>query len=247
MSCVQFADYKTASKEQVVNKLTYKVMILATCCVVAIGSSYAADKKYNTQKEKLSYALGVQIGSNMKSQGITDVDAKAIGAAIADVMKGSKLQLSNEEMQAALTAYQQEMQKKRSAAADTAKAKGDKFLAENKKRKGVKVTDSGLQYEVLKEGKGEKPTATDTVTVHYHGSLIDGTVFDSSVKRGQPATFPLNGVIKGWTEIVQMMPVGSKWKVVIPPELAYGENGAGGSIGPNETLIFEIELISIKK
>jgi FKBP-type peptidyl-prolyl cis-trans isomerase FklB len=104
-----------------------------------------------------------------------------------------------------------------------------------------------MQYEILKEGNGEKPKATDQVTVHYHGTLIDGTVFDSSVKRGQPATFPLNGVIKGWTEIVQMMPVGSKWKVVIPPELAYGENGAGGAIGPNETLVFEIELISIKK
>ena len=220
---------------------------MAACCVVAIGNSQAADKKFSTQKEKLSYALGVQIGNNMKAQGITDVDAKTIGAAIADVMKGSKLQLSHEEMQAALTAYQQEMEKKRMATASAAKAKGDKFLADNKKRKDVKVTDSGLQYEILTEGKGEKPKATDTVTVHYHGSLIDGTVFDSSVKRGQPATFPLNGVIKGWTEIVQMMPTGSKWKVVIPPELAYGENGAGGAIGPNETLIFEIELLSIKK
>ena len=228
------------------NKHIYKVIILATCCMVATAS-LAAAKKYSTQKDKLSYALGVQIGNNMKAQGITDVDAKVIGEAIADILKGGKLQLTNEEMQAALTAYQQEMEKKRQAEASAAKAKGDKFLAENKKRKGVKVTDSGIQYEILTEGKGDKPTATDTVTVHYHGTLIDGTVFDSSVKRGQPATFPLNGVIKGWTEIVQMMPTGSKWKAVIPPELAYGANGAGGAIGPNETLIFEIELISIKK
>jgi FKBP-type peptidyl-prolyl cis-trans isomerase FklB len=229
-----------------VNKLIYKIVILAACCTLATGS-FAADKKFSTQKEKFSYALGVQIGNNMRSQGITDVDPKAIGEAIADMLAGGKLQLTNEEMQAALTAYKNEMEKKQAAAASEAKAKGEKFQAENKKRKGVKVTQSGIQYEILKEGKGEKPKATDKVTVHYHGTLIDGTVFDSSVKRGEPATFPLNGVIKGWTEIVQMMPVGSKWKVVIPPNLAYGEHGAGGAIGPNETLIFEIELLSINK
>jgi len=211
------------------------------------ASSFAADKKYTTQKEKLSYALGVQIGNNMKSQGLSDLDAKVIGEAIADVLKGGKLKLTNEEMQAAVNTYQQEMDKQRLAEANAAKAKGEKFMAENKKRKEVKTTDSGIQYEILKEGSGDKPKATDQVTVHYHGTLIDGKVFDSSVNRGQPATFPLNGVIKGWTEIVQLMPVGSKWKVVIPPQLAYGENGAGGAIGPNETLIFEIELLEIKK
>lgn len=228
------------------NKLTSKALILIPCFMIA-ASSFAADKKYTTQKEKLSYALGVQIGSNMKAQGLTDLDAKVIGEAIADVLKGGNLKLTNEEMQAAVNTYQQEMDKKRADEATAAKAKGEKFMAENKKRKGVKTTDSGMQYEILKEGSGDKPKATDQVTVHYHGTLIDGKVFDSSVNRGQPATFPLNGVIKGWTEIVQMMPVGSKWKVVIPPQLAYGENGAGGAIGPNETLIFEIELIGIKK
>ena len=228
------------------NKHIYKVVILAACCTLATGS-LAADKKLSTQKEKFSYALGVQIGGNMRQQGITDVDPKAIGEAIADVLGGGKLQLSNEEMQGALTAFKEELDKKHAAAANEAKAKGEKFRAENKKHKGVKVTASGIQYEILKEGKGEKPKATDKVTVHYHGTLTDGTVFDSSVKRGEPATFPLNGVIKGWTEIVQMMPVGSKWKVVIPPELAYGERGAGGAIGPNETLVFEIELLSINK
>lgn len=228
------------------NKHIHKIVILAACCTLATAS-LAADKKLSTQKEKFSYALGVQIGGNMKQQGITEVDAKIIGAAIADVMKGDKLQLSTEEMQGALTAYKNEMEKKQAAEASVAKEKGDKFRAENKKRKGVKATESGIQYEILTEGKGEKPKATDKVTVHYHGTLTDGTVFDSSVKRGEPATFPLNGVIKGWTEVVQLMPVGSKWKVVIPPELAYGERGAGGAIGPNETLIFEIELLSINE
>lgn len=228
------------------NKLISKTMILVACALLASGC-YAADKQYKTQKERLSYALGVQIGTNMKQQGLTELDAKVIGEAIADVLKGGKLKLTAEEMQAAVTAYQQELEKQRTESAAAAKGKGEKFMAENKKRSGVKTTESGMQYEILKEGNGEKPKATDQVTVHYHGTLIDGTVFDSSVKRGQPATFPLNGVIKGWTEIVQLMPVGSKWKVVIPPELAYGENGAGNTIGPNETLIFEIELISIKK
>jgi FKBP-type peptidyl-prolyl cis-trans isomerase FklB len=238
--------YPDFSKGTVVNKSIYQAFILVTCILVATHLS-AADKKYSTQKEKLSYALGVQIGNNMKQQGLTDLDAKVIGEAIADVIKGSKLRLTNEEMQAAVNVYQQELTKQHADAAAAAKAKGDKFMADNKKRKEVKTTDSGLQYEILKEGAGEKPKATDQVTVHYHGTLIDGTVFDSSVKRGQPVTFPLNGVIKGWTEIVQLMPVGSKWKVVIPPELAYGVSGSGGAIGPNETLIFEIELISIKK
>ena len=228
------------------NRHIYKIVILAACWVLASGS-VAADGKFTTQKEKFSYALGVQIGNNMRAQGITDVDPKAIGEAIADMLAGGELQLTNEEMQEALNVYKNEMEKKHAAAASEAKAKGEKFRAENKKRKGVKETKSGIQYEILKEGKGEKPKATDKVTVHYHGTLTDGTVFDSSVKRGEPATFPLNGVIKGWTEIVQMMPVGSKWKVVIPPELAYGERGAGGTIGPNETLVFEIELLSINK
>jgi FKBP-type peptidyl-prolyl cis-trans isomerase len=233
-------------KGTIVNKFTGKLLILAACSLVIPGS-FAADKKYTTQKEKISYAIGVQVGNNIKAQNLEDFDAKIISEAIADVLTGSKLRLTDDEMKTAVSTYQQELVKKRADAATAAKSKGEKFMAENKKRKGVKTTDSGMQYEILKEGSGEKPKATDQVTVHYHGTLIDGTVFDSSVQRGTPATFPLNGVIKGWTEIVQMMPVGSKWKVVIPPQLAYGENGAGGAIGPNETLIFEIELISIKK
>lgn len=228
------------------NKILYRVLIVTAGLVVTHNSVLAGDK-FTTQKEKVSYAIGVQIGNNLKGQGLTDIDSKAVGQAIADILAGNKLQVSQEDMQAALAAYQQEMVKKRKAEADAAKAKGDEFRNKNKKRKGVKTTKSGIQYEILKAGKGDKPKATDKVTVHYHGTLIDGTVFDSSVKRGQPASFPLDGVIKGWQEVVQLMPVGSKWKVVIPPELAYGERGAGGTIGPNETLVFEIELLSIDK
>lgn len=225
---------------------TSKVFTIAVLSMLAFTAS-AADSKYKTQKERLSYAVGVQMGSSLKQQGITDLDAKVVGQAIADVLAGSEFKVSQQDMQAAITAYQQEATSKRNAEASKKKSEGDKFRAENKKRKGVKELANGIQYEVLTAGKGDKPKKTDTVTVHYHGTLIDGKVFDSSVKRGKPATFPLNGVIKGWQEVVPLMPVGSKWKVVIPPELAYGERGAGGSIGPNETLVFEIELIEIKK
>jgi FKBP-type peptidyl-prolyl cis-trans isomerase len=207
----------------------------------------AADSKFSSEKERLSYAIGVQLGGSLKQQGFTDIDATALGQAIADVLNGKELQVSMQDMQAAIQSFQQKKQAERVAQGKAAKDAGDKFRAENKKKKGVKETKSGIQYEVIKDAKGKKPKATDTVTVHYHGTMIDGKVFDSSVNRGQPATFPLNGVIKGWTEIVPMMPVGSKWRVVIPPELAYGEQGAGNTIGPNETLVFEIELISVKE
>ncbi len=222
-------------------------LVLFTAGFSLTASALAADPALKTPQQKAGYAIGVQIGNNLKNQGITDVDSKAVGQAIEDVLGDKTLKMSQQDMQAALNAYQQEMAKKQQAKAETEKKKGDAFRAKNAKRKGVKTTQSGIQYEIIKAGNGDKPAAADTVTVHYHGTLIDGTVFDSSVKRGQPATFPLNGVIKGWQEIVQMMPVGSKWKVVIPPELAYGERGAGGSIGPNATLIFDIELLSIKK
>ena len=210
-------------------------------------NAMAADSKFSSEKERLSYAIGVQLGGSLKQQGFTDIDAAALGQAIADVLNGKELQVSMQDMQAAIQSFQQKKQAERVTQGNAAKEAGDKFRAENKKKKGVKETKSGIQYEVIKDAKGKKPKATDTVTVHYHGTMIDGKVFDSSVNRGQPATFPLNGVIKGWTEIVPMMPVGSKWRVVIPPELAYGEQGAGNTIGPNETLVFEIELLSVKE
>lgn len=225
---------------------TSKFIAIVALSALAVTAS-AAGSKYKSQKERLSYAVGVQMGSSLKQQGITDLDAKAVGQAIADVLTGSKLKVSEKDMQAAVQAFQKEMTAKRQAAAGKKKAAGDKFRADNKKRDGVKTLTNGIQYEVLKAGDGAKPKKTDTVTVHYHGSLTNGTVFDSSVKRGTPATFPLTGVIKGWQEVLPLMPTGAKWKVVIPPELAYGERGSGSTIGPNETLIFEIELIEIKK
>ncbi len=207
----------------------------------------AAESKFKTEKQRLSYAIGTQIGQSLKQQGFDDIDPVALGEAVADVLAGHKLQVSKEDMQTAITEFQKRKMAERNAAGKANKEVGDKFLAKNKKKKGVKVTKDGIQYEIIKKGNGEKPKATDTVTVNYTGKLINGTEFDSSIKRGRPATFPVNGVIKGWTEILQMMPVGSKWHVVIPSDLAYGERGAGSVIGPNETLIFDIELISIKK
>lgn len=215
--------------------------------VGAVSTNAAAEGKFKTEKERLSYAIGTQIGRSLKQQGFNDVDPKALSAAVADILADRKLQVSDEEMQAAVASFQKKKLAERDAEAKANKEAGDKYRAENAKKKGVKVTKDGIQYEVLKQGTGNKPKAEDTVTVNYEGKLINGKVFDSSIERKHPATFPLNGVIKGWTEILPMMSEGSKWRVVIPPELAYGEHGAGGVIGPNETLIFEIELISIKK
>lgn len=228
-------------------KINTSKILAVTFLSTLVFTATAGDSKYKTQKERLSYAVGVQMGNSLQQQGITGLDAKIVGQAIADVLTSSALKVSQEDMQAAIKAYQQEIMAKRQVVASAKKAAGDKFRAKNKKRKEVKELSSGIQYEVLKAGKGDKPKKTDTVTVHYHGTLTDGSVFDSSVKRGTPATFPLNGVIAGWQQILPLMPVGAKWKVVIPPELAYGEHGSGGKIGPNETLVFEIELIEIKK
>jgi len=223
---------------------TNKFIAIAVLSVLAFTVS-AGDAKYKSQKDRLSYAVGVQMGNSLKQQGL-EVDAKVVGQAIADILAGSKLKVSDSDMQAAITAYQQEMTAKQQAVVKKQKAAGAEFLAKNKKRKGVKTLASGVQYEILKAGKGAKPKKTDKVKVHYHGTLIDGSVFDSSVKRGVPAEFPVNQVIPGWTEILQLMPVGSKWKVAIPSNLAYGDRGQG-KIGPGETLLFDIDLLEIKK
>jgi len=219
------------------------VALLATATSMNVGAA----EKYKTEKQRLSYAIGTQVGRSLKQQGFTDIDPSAMSQAIADVLSGSELKVSQKDMQEAVMNFQVKKAAEKKAEAKVNKEAGEKFLAKNKKKKGVKVTKDGIQYEVIKEGKGEKPKATDTVTVNYAGSLINGKEFDSSYKRGKPASFQVNGVIKGWTEILQMMPVGSKWHVVIPSDLAYGEHGAGGVIGPDETLIFDIELLSIKK
>ena len=199
-------------------------------------------QKLKTEIDSVSYCIGVNIGENLKNQ-FSDIDIKDFMNGINDVLSDkSEPKISNAEAQKILQAYfskQQELKSKKAI------EEGENFLSENGKKKGVTTLESGLQYEVITKGEGAKPTLNDQVTTHYHGTLIDGTVFDSSVERGQPATFPVSGVIKGWTEALQLMSVGSKWKLFVPYNLAYGERGAGANIGPFTTLIFEVELISI--
>lgn len=205
------------------------------------------DKKADlkSDKGKLSYAIGQQIGRQMKSQGI-DIDTATLAASINDVLAGKESRLSQAEMQAVMTKAQEAETAKMENEGKENKEKGAKFLAENKKKPGIKTTDSGLQYEVLQEGKGKSPKATDVVRVHYKGTLLDGTTFDSSYERGKPAEFPLNGVIPGWTEALQLMKVGGKNRIFVPSDLAYGPRGRP-SIPPNSVLIFEVELIDIVK
>ena len=199
-------------------------------------------------KNKVSTMVGMDIGRGL-TQIKDDIDIKVVEQALEQTLKGEKTSLTQEEALQVRQAYMQQMQAKRvaeqKAAAEKNKTEGTEFLAKNKSKSGVKTTASGLQYEVEKEGSGPKPKATDTVKVNYLGTKIDGTKFDSSYDRGQPATFPLNGVIKGWSEGLQLMPVGSKYKLYVPADLAYGEN-APGPIGPNATLIFEVELLGIE-
>jgi FKBP-type peptidyl-prolyl cis-trans isomerase len=202
-----------------------------------------------TQKEKDSYALGLNIGRGLSKQPV-DLDTPSLLRGMKDALAGGKPLLTEQEVEAALTELQTQVRAKqdqeKQQAGEANMKEGADFLASNKTKEGVVTLPSGLQYKILKEGTGPKPAATDTVVCHYRGTLISGKEFDSSYKRGQPATFPLNRVIKGWTEAVQLMPVGSKWQLFIPPDLAYGPNGAGPDIGPNATLIFEVELISIQ-
>lgn len=194
--------------------------------------------------EKVSYALGMSLGHSLINSGVKKIDVEKLMKGINDVMQGAKLDLTVEEAQIAINEY---FQKQQEQAAAINIAEGKEFLENNAKRPEVTTTESGLQYEVITMGNGEKPAATDKVKVHYHGTLLDGTVFDSSVRRGQPASFGVNQVIAGWVEALQLMPVGSKWKLFIPSQLAYGQHGAGEHIGPHATLIFEVELLDIEK
>jgi FKBP-type peptidyl-prolyl cis-trans isomerase FklB len=224
------------------------IICFATIFVASIG--LAQDKtQLKDQKDKASYSIGHDIGSTFKKQNV-ELNLDAMVAGMKDALAGKEPVLSKEERDKTLEAFQKEMMEKQAAlskvAADKNLADGEKFLAENKKKEGVKTTASGLQYKVLKEGTGPSPKETDTVVTNYKGTLLDGTEFDSSYKRNEPATFPVNRVIKGWTEALQLMKVGSKYQLFIPSSLAYAERGAGREIGPNSTLIFEVELLSIK-
>ncbi len=202
-----------------------------------------------TQKDKFSYALGMKMGANLHKQSVP-VDPNMLARGLKDALAGGKTLLTDDEAQAAIMEVQNDLRKKQQEkmqqAGDDNKKEGETYLAANKGKEGVVTLPSGLQYKVLKEGTGPKPAASDSVVCNYRGTLIDGTEFDSSYKRGQPATFPVSGVIKGWTEALQLMPVGSKWQLFIPSDLAYGEHGPSPEIGPNSTLTFEVELLSIE-
>lgn len=209
----------------------------------------SADKDaLTTQEQRLSYSLGINIGEKLKAN-IEAINFDSFNQGIEDAYQGTKPLLTQDEIKDTLVAFQQQQMEKAKAKveaeAQTNKTAGDTFLASNAKQEGVVTLASGLQYKIIKAAEGSKPALTDQVTVHYKGTLIDGTVFDSSYERGQPASFQLNSVIPGWQEALQLMPVGSKWMLYIPSDSAYGPGGTGGAIGPNSTLIFEVELISI--
>lgn len=226
-----------------------KAKIIVCVGLAILAGSISAQDKLNLQdkKQRISYSIGADIGSNFKRNDI-EVDVKALAAGLADALAG-KTALTDAEIRETITAFRTELmekfQKKQDELAKKNLKEGEEFLAANAKKEGVKVTKSGLQYQVIKSGKGKTPKANDMVKTHYHGTLIDGTVFDSSVERNEPAVFPVSGVIPGWTEALQMMKEGDKWKLFIPAKLAYGERGAGQRIPPNSVLIFEIELLEV--
>jgi FKBP-type peptidyl-prolyl cis-trans isomerase FklB len=216
----------------------------------AAGTKTPVPLALQTQKDKVSYAIGLNIGKSLRKDSV-DVNPTIFVRGVKDALSGAKALLTEEELKTVLTALQTDLRKKQEEtmrqAGEINKKAGEDFLAQNKAKDGVVTLPSGLQYKILKEGTGPKPTAADSVVCNYRGTLLDGTEFDSSYKRGQPATFPVSGVIKGWTEAVQLMPVGSKWQLFVPAELAYGNRGAGADIGPDATLVFEVELLSIQE
>jgi FKBP-type peptidyl-prolyl cis-trans isomerase FklB len=221
--------------------------ILKSTLVLLLSFSFinANAAKIETDQEKLSYSMGIFFGQSVSRQGM-DLDTPAFIQAVEDVLNGKELKLDKEEMQQILAAYQKKEQEDRASQADENKVNGEKYLTENKIKEGVIELESGLQYKVITAGNGNKPSVDNTVVVHYRGTLIDGTEFDSSYSRGEPAELGVSQVIKGWQEALQLMPTGSKWQIAVPSSLAYGQRGAGGAIGPNSTLLFDIELLEIK-
>jgi FKBP-type peptidyl-prolyl cis-trans isomerase FklB len=222
-----------------------RFMIIAAALSVAITAPGEDKPQLKELKDKVSYSIGLDLGFNFKKQNL-ELNTDALLAGGKDALSGKQPLLSESEVKETMTALTKQLEEKQKAAAEQNVKDGEKFLAENKTKEGVKTMASGLQYKVIKEGTGPKPKATDSVVAHYRGTLINGTEFDSSYKRGQPATFPLSGVIKGWTEGLQLMKVGSKYQLFVPSILAYGDRAMGPDIAPNSTLIFEVELVGIQ-
>ena len=226
-----------------------RIFLSALLIILAMVTLAFGEDELKNKEDKLSYALGLNIGNSFKQQSI-EIKPDIFLKGIKDAFAGGKQLLSDDEVRETMVVLNKELAEKKAEAmkklAEKNKEDAVTFFAENKKKEGVKTLAGGLQYKIITEGKGKSPKATDTVTVHYRGTLIDGKEFDSSYRRGEPATFPVNGVISGWTEALQLMKAGSKWQLFLPSNLAYGEKGAGNLIGPNAALIFEVELISVK-
>lgn len=225
-----------------------KTLVTAAALTISLGAAPLVLAAPESEQEKLSYSIGVTLGQSL-SQDIEDLDVDAFSQAIKDIYAGDELQMSDDEMAEALTQFQQQkmaqQQEEAQKAAEANRKKGEKFLKENAEKDGVKTTDSGLQYKELESGDGATPNAKDTVKVNYEGKLLDGTVFDSSYERGEPVEFQVDQVIEGWQEALQMMSAGDTWMIYLPSDIAYGQAGTGGPIGPNETLTFKVELLDV--
>src|SRR5216117_999646 len=226
--------------------MKYFILIVSASLLALLLFGQDKSPQLKDQKDKVSYGIGMNIGFNLSRQKV-DINPDILAAGIKDAIAG-KPQLTQDQVKDVMAQFEKDMEQKQKQAGEKNKTEGAKFLEDNKKKPGVKTTASGLEYKVEKEGTGAQPKPTDMVTVNYRGTLMDGTEFDSSYKRGQTASFPVNGVIKGWTEALQLMPVGSKWQLFIPSDLAYGDRGADprSGIGPGATLIFDVELLSIQ-
>lgn len=235
----------------IISEMVKQSLLLGAGVFCALSTSlFAQEIAFENEKDKASYLIGRNIGEQMSADEL-NLNIELLKTGLEEAVAGKDSQISDEDAQQIMSAFQQEIAEKQNAARakalEEAKAKSAAFLEENSKKEGVTVTDSGLQYEVMTAAEGDKPTAADEVKVHYHGTLTNGDVFDSSVERGEPITFPLGGVIPGWTEGLQLMSVGAKYRFTIPSDLAYGDRGSPGGIGPGETLIFEVELLEIVK
>ncbi len=242
---------KTPEMSNYLKIVTFPILCLSLFFSPFASVAQSQKASLKTELDTVAYGIGLSIAGSLKMQGLAQINTKVLQEAIQDALSGKETALTQEAANQYLMAYfgkkEDSLRAAEAAKAEPNRIAGENFLAENKKRQGVTTTQSGLQYEILKAGEGPKPTVNDRVKVHYHGTLTDGFVFDSSVERGEPIDLSVSGVIAGWTEALQLMPVGSKWKIFLPYQLAYGDRGAGPSIGPKSALVFEVELLEILK